>query len=151
VGRPGATLQSGFFSAISNSLAGAGNPFYIGNQVGGGGSGNAFRYQNSSYTGNGQISQFTIWNRLLTTNEVAAQFGALSVSAGPPPTLSIAVSGTNAIISWPSSTDPGYGLQSTTNLMSPNWLSAGASYVVGTNNVVTNSISSSAQFYRLKK
>jgi hypothetical protein len=148
VGRPGATLQSSFFSAISNSLAGAGNTFWIGNQAGGG---NAFRYQNSSYTGNGQVSQFTIWNRLLTTNEVAAQFGALSVSAGPPPTLSIAVSGTNAIISWPSSTDPGYGLQSTTNLMSPNWLSAGASYVVGTNNVVTNSISSSAQFYRLKK
>jgi hypothetical protein len=147
VGRPGTTLQSSFFSATSNSLAGAGNVFYIGNQAGGG---SAFRYQNSS-TGNGQISQFTIWNRLLTTNEVAAQFNALSVSAGPPPTLSIAVSVSNVILSWPSSTDSGYGLQSTTNLASPNWLSAGTSVVVGTNNVVTNSISGSAQFYRLKK
>jgi hypothetical protein len=145
VGRPGTTLQSGFFSAVSNSLAGAGNTFWIGNQASGG---NGFRYQKNSHTGNGQISQFTIWNRLLTTNEVAAQFSALSV---PPPTLSIAVSGTNAILSWPSSTDPGYGLQSTTNLVLPNWLSAGAAYVVGTNNVVTNSISSNAQFYRLKK
>jgi|GEM_PF-1374660 len=149
VGRPGATLQSGFFSAISNSLAGAGNAFYIGNQAES--SANGFRYQKNSHTGNGQVSQFTIWNRLLTTNEVAAQFSALSVSAGPPPTLSIAVSGTNAIISWPSSADPGYALQSTTNLALPNWLSAGAAYVVGTNNVVTNSISGSAQFYRLKK
>ena len=148
VGRPGTTLQSSFFSATSNSLAGAGNVFYIGNQAGGG---SAFRYQKSSHTGNGQISQFTIWNRLLTTNEVAAQFNALSVSAGPPPTLNIAVSGANVILSWPSSTDSGYGLQSTTNLASPNWLSAGVSAVVGTNNVVTNSISGSAQFYRLKK
>jgi hypothetical protein len=149
VGQPGATLKSGFFSAVSNSLAGAGNTFYIGNQSGG--NLNAFRYQKNSHTGNGQVSQFTIWNRLLTTNEVAAQFSALSVSAGPPPTLSIAASGTNAIISWPSSTDSGYALQSTTNLASPNWLSAGVSAVVGTNNVVTNSISGSAQFYRLKK
>lgn len=148
VGRPGAMLQSGFFSATSNSLAGAGNAFYIGNQAS---SGSAFRYSNSSHTGNGQVSQFTIWNRLLTTNEVAAQFNALSVSAGPPPTLNIAVSGANVILSWPSSTDPGYGLQSTITLASPNWLSAGVSAVVGTNNVVTNSISGSAQFYRLKK
>jgi hypothetical protein len=146
--RPGMTLQTGFFSATNGSLAGEGDIFYIGNSTD---AGSGFRAVNSGRQSNGQVDEFTIWNRLLTTNEVAAQFSALSVSTGPPPTLSIAVSGTNAILSWPSSTDSGYGLQSTTNLASPNWLSAGASFVVGTNNVVTNSISGSAQFYRLKK
>jgi hypothetical protein len=146
--RPGMTLQTGFFSATIGSLAGEGDTFYIGNSTD---AGSGFRAVNTGRQSNGQVDEFTIWNRLLTTNEVAAQFSALSVSAGPPPKLSIAISGSNAILSWPSSTDSGYGLQSTTNLASPNWLSAGASAVVGTNNVVTNSISGSAQFYRLKK
>ena len=146
--RPGMTLQTGFFSATNGSLAGEGDIFCIGNDAS---FGSGFRAVNTGRQSNGQVDEFTIWNRLLTTNEIVAQFSALSVSAGPPPTLSIAVSGTNAIISWPSSTDSGYALQSTTNLALPNWLSAGASFVVGTNNVVTNSISSSAQFYRLKK
>jgi hypothetical protein len=65
--------------------------------------------------------------------------------------LKIIASGTNAIISWPSSTDPGYALQFTTNLALPNWLGAGSPSIVGTNFVVTNSISYSAQFYRLTK
>jgi hypothetical protein len=151
IGKPGGTLQSGFFSASIGSLAGAGNAFYIGNDVT---AASGFRYQNSSHTGNGQVSQIAVWDGvLLTTNQVAAQFNALSVSApvGPPPVLSIAVAGTNAIISWPASTNPGYGLQSATNLASPVWLGAGTASVVGTNNVVTNSISGKVQFYRLSK
>ena len=147
LGPVGGTLQSGFFSATNGSLAGQGNVFVIGNSTNF--DKNSFR--NSTPSGNGRIDEFAIWHRLLTTNDVVEQFSALTVSAGPPPTLSIAVSGTNAIISWPSSTDSGYSLQSTTNLASPIWLSAGASFVVGTNNVVTNSISGSAQFYRLTK
>jgi hypothetical protein len=148
VGRPGTTLQSGFFSATNGSLAGQGDVFYLGNESN---DGSAFRYQKNSHTGNGQISQVATWNRVLSGSEVTNQFSALSVSAVPPPVLKIISSGTNAIISWPSSTDPGYVLQSTTNLALPNWLGAGSPSIVGTNFVVTNSISQSAQFYRLTK
>lgn len=148
VGLPGGTLQSGSFTAATGSLAGAGNAFYIGNDVS---LNNGFRYQNNSHTGNGQVSQVATWNRVLSGTEVTNQFNALSVVAGPPPVLSIVASGGNAIISWPSSTASGYGLQSTTNLVSPTWLGAGSSSIVGTNYVVTNSISGKAQFYRLSK
>jgi hypothetical protein len=145
LGLIGGTLNSGTLSATNGALAGQGNVFVIGSSSASLVN-NSFR--NSTPSGQGRIDEFAIWHRLLLTNEVVAQFSALTF---PPPTLSIAVSGTNAIISWPSSTDSGYSLQSTTNLASPNWLSAGASFVVGTNNVVTNSISGSAQFYRLTK
>ncbi len=65
--------------------------------------------------------------------------------------LRIAASAGNAVISWPSSTAAGYALQTATNLVSPVWLSAGSSSIVGTNYVVTNSISDKAQFYRLSQ
>jgi hypothetical protein len=85
--------------------------------------------------------------------EVTNQFNALiaSAPAGAPPTLSIVASGTNVIISWPSSTDSGYGLQSTTNLVSPAWITAGTPATVGSQYVVTNALNLQAQFYRLKK
>jgi hypothetical protein len=89
---------------------------------------------------------------------VADSFGSvtsavttLTVSAGPPPTLGITASGTNAIISWLSSTDPGFVLQSTTNLASPTWSSAGTPATIGNQNIVTNALNWNAQFYRLKK
>jgi hypothetical protein len=82
---------------------------------------------------------------------VTSAVATLTVSAGPPPTLGIAVSGTNAIISWPSSTDPGFVLQSTTNLASPTWSSAGTPATIGNQNIVTNALNWNAQFYRLKK
>lgn len=149
VGQPGISLQSGTLSATNGSLAGSASAFYIGNQAGS--STGGFRFQQSSHTDNGQISQIAVWNRLLASSEVTNQFNALSVSAGPPPVLNIVASGTNAIISWPSSTDPSYGLQSTTNLILTNWLGAGSPSTVGASFVVTNSISSSAKFYRLTK
>lgn len=145
---PGMTLQNGFFSATNASLAGAGNIFVIGNadDFGGG-----FRAVNSGRSSNGQVDEFAIWNRLLTTNEVVAQFSALSVSSGPQPVLSVALSGANIILSWPSSTDSGYSLYSNTNLITTTWVSAGTAVVVGSQYVVTNSATLSAQFYRLKK
>jgi Alginate lyase/Immunoglobulin domain len=82
---------------------------------------------------------------------VTSAVATLTVSAGPPPTLGITASGTNAIISWPSSTDSGYALQSTTNLASPTWSSAGAPVTIGNQNIVTNVLNWNAQFYRLKK
>jgi hypothetical protein len=147
LGPVGGTLQSGFFSATNGSLAGQGNVFVIGNSTNF--DKNSFR--NSTPSGNGRIDEFAIWHRLLTTNDVVEQFSALTVSAGPPPTLSIAVSGTNAIISWPSSTDSGYALQSTTNLALPIWSSAGTPATIGIQNVVTNALNLNAQFFRLTK
>jgi hypothetical protein len=148
VGQPGGTLQSGTFSAAIGSLAGAADAFYLGNDVT---TASGFRYQNSSHTGNGQVSQIAIWNQLLTANQIAAQFNALTVSAAPPPPvpMRIVAQGANVIISWPAGTGAGYNLLSTASLASPTWLSAGASAIVGTNYVVTNSISGHAQFYRL--
>ncbi|HVU28684.1 MAG TPA: hypothetical protein VHG71_13250 [Verrucomicrobiae bacterium] len=149
--RPGTPLQSGSFTAASGSLAGGGGVFYIGNEVTGG---SGFRGVNSGRQSNGQVDEFAIWNRLLTSGEVTNQFNALTVSAQPaqPPTLSIEHSGANVILSWPSNTDPAFTLQSSPTLTSPLWLSAGAAVIVGNNYTVTNPISSgTAQFYRLIK
>lgn len=82
---------------------------------------------------------------------VTSVVATLTVAAGPPPTLGITASGTNAIISWLSSTDPGFVLQSTTNLASPTWSSAGTPGTIGNQNIVTNALNWNAQFYRLKK
>jgi hypothetical protein len=146
LGQPGGTLQSGNFSATIGSLAGDGTVLVVGNNT----NYNA-AFRNSTPASNGRIDEFAIWHTLLSSNQVAAQFSALSVSTGPPPLLSIAVSGPNAIISWPSSTDAGYSLQSTTNLASATWNSAGTPATVGGQFVVTNALNPNAQFYRLKK
>jgi hypothetical protein len=140
-------LATGTLSAISNSLAGSGNVFILGsstNLVS-----NSFR--NSTPTTQGRIQDFAIWHRLLAGTEVTNQFNALAASVAAAPTLGIALSGTNVILSWSSTTEPGYGLQSAANLISPTCNSAGTATTVGAQFVVTNGLSSSAQFYRLKK
>ncbi|MDB6019814.1 MAG: hypothetical protein JWR19_4303 [Pedosphaera sp.] len=145
--QPSQTLQSGFFSATNGSLAGGAAVFYIGNEVDGG---SGFRAVNSGRQSNGQIDEFAIWNRLLTTNEVAAQFSALTVQP-PPPTLGIAVSAGNVILSWPSSTDSNYALESTLSLLPSSWSGAGSAVIVGNQYAVTNAITSTQTFYRLRK
>ena len=60
-----------------------------------------------------------------------------------PPTLSIALSGTNAILTWPTNLT-GFNLQSATNLASPITWSA-----VGGQNAVTNPLSGKQKFFRL--
>jgi hypothetical protein len=108
------------------------------------------RYQNSSHTGNGQVSQIAIWNAPLTSNQVAAQFNALTVQSTPP-TLSIQLQGSNVIISWPAASGSSYSLEKTPSLAPTNWTAVGAATLVGTNYVVTNSTGSASQFYRLTK
>jgi len=142
------SMTNGSFSVEAGSLAGDGLTFVIGNNTN-----YNSAYRNSTPTGNGQVDEFAIWNRLLTGTEVTNQFNVLvtPIPSGPPPTLSIVASGINVIISWPSSTDSGYGLQSTTNLAAPVWIGAGTPASVGSQYVVTNELSMKAQFYRLKK
>jgi len=88
---------------------------------------------------------------VVTNPHGSATSAVATLTVVAPPTLGIQVSSTNAIISWPSSTDPGFALESTANLVSPSWVSAGTPVVIGGQNVVTNAILPDAQLYRLKK
>jgi hypothetical protein len=69
----------------------------------------------------------------------------------PTPQLTITFSGTNAIVMWPTNALE-FTLQSTTNPVPPTvWttISPPPYAVIYTNNVVTNTISGTNQFYRL--
>lgn len=67
-----------------------------------------------------------------------------------PPILSASHSGASILLKWPTNV-PGFTLWWTTNLASASWTSNSSSAtVVNGTNVVTNSISGSSKFYRLK-
>jgi hypothetical protein len=70
------------------------------------------------------------------------------------PTLSIIADGANVVVTWPDAATgftTGYTLESATNLLPPvAWqTNATAPIVIGGQNVVTNSITGSQQFFRL--
>jgi len=68
----------------------------------------------------------------------------------PPPSLTIQkIAPVSVRLLWPTN-DPPFSLQSTTNLQGSNWTAVFPLPVgLGTNNIVTNSITSSQLFYRL--
>ncbi len=72
------------------------------------------------------------------------------ITVNQPPTLSLVISGANAIVSWPTNSTV-YTLQSSTNLTPPaNWNAVtSAPVVVDGQNVVTNTVSSPQMFFRL--
>ena len=72
-------------------------------------------------------------------------------TASVPPSVSLAITGTDNIIAWPAwATD--YQLQSATNLAGANWQGVGNfSALNGYDSVVTNSATNGVLFYRLKK
>jgi hypothetical protein len=75
-----------------------------------------------------------------------------SLTLPGPPQLTIAPSGANVILTWPTNA-AGFTLQSTTNLVLPavwNTVSPGP-VVVNGQNTVTNPISGAQQFYRLSQ
>ena len=148
LGVPGQALKSGTLNALNGSLAGQGNLFIFGdstNLVS-----NSFR--NSTPSGQGRMQEFAIWHRTLSGTEVTNQFNALvSTPVVTAPLLSITLSGSNVILTWPSSTDPGYNLQSTADLTSPSWGSAGSASIVGNQYAVTNTLTPATLFYRLMK
>jgi hypothetical protein len=67
------------------------------------------------------------------------------------PQVAIVISGKNAILTWPTSAS-GYALQSTTNLVSASsWVTHAASpVVINGQNTVTNPITGSPLYFRLK-
>ena len=138
LGRPGQTLQSGKVSTGVGALAGQGNVFIIGNYTN-------FTSRWGS-PGTGQIEQVGIWHRVLSTDEITAQFSAL---VAPPPSLNLLLEGNNLVLAWPATTSTSYLLEATPTLTSAVWTNAGAPSVVGTSFVVTNTIGSRAQYYRL--
>jgi hypothetical protein len=149
IGQAGGTLSSGAIDIGNDSVVGDNGTNFIGNRD----------LLNAGYRspGSGVIDDFAVWNEELTVDEITAQFNAaLNAPAvvGPPPQLSIVISGPNALISWPASTSSSYLLE-TTNVLSSSgaaiWPSAGASSIVGTNYVVTNVLSTGSSFYRLHK
>jgi hypothetical protein len=71
-----------------------------------------------------------------------------------PPTLSIIADGANLVLTWPDAATgftTGYTLESATNLLPPvAWqTNSTPPIVIGGQNVVTNPISGSPQFFRL--
>ena len=68
-----------------------------------------------------------------------------------PPQLTITHSGTNVVLTWPSSFS-GFTLQSITNLLSNNWSTVTPAPVVVNNlNTVTNGVTGTRKFYRLSE
>ena len=86
------------------------------------------------------------------TDDFGTVFSLTVVLPVIPPQLTIAPSGTNVILAWPTNA-AGFTLESTTNLVSPAiWITnAPPPVVVGTNNAVTNGISGTRKFYRLSQ
>jgi hypothetical protein len=72
-----------------------------------------------------------------------------SISIPVPPELTINVSGTDVILTWPTNAT-GYALESTTNLFPAFWITnADTPVFIRGQNTVTNSILGKEQFYRL--
>ncbi len=80
----------------------------------------------------------------------ATYFTIVTTAASTAPVLTIIRSGTNALLEWPTNAT-GYSLEFSSNLALSVWsTNLPAPVVVNTNNVVTNGISGTAQFFRLQ-
>lgn len=55
------------------------------------------------------------------------------------------------VVSWATNGASGFQLESTTNLSPASWTGAGYPTLIGDKNYVTNSLTSAAKLYRLKK
>lgn len=73
-----------------------------------------------------------------------------SIILGSSPLLQISRSGSNAILSWPT-TDTGFTLEFASAAKAATWTASSSPSVTGNLNVVTNSFSETGRFYRLRK
>jgi uncharacterized repeat protein (TIGR03803 family) len=155
-------------SIPGNSVSLSGNTLYGTTGLGGSnGTGNVFAV-NKDGTGFTTLHSFAPgdwgrWAELLQSGNFlyGTKYGGgnsgngtvFSLSLGPvtPTQLTLAPSGSNVILSWPTDAT-GFTLQSTTNLVSPVWDAVStAPVVVNGLNTVTNPISGTQQFFRLSK
>jgi uncharacterized repeat protein (TIGR03803 family) len=117
-----------------------------------------YSFTNGSDGGNPSAGLILSGNTLYGTASEGGSSGdgtvfslSLGSASAPQPQLTIIPSGTNVILTWPTNAIV-FTLQSTTNLVSPavwNTVSP-APVIVNGQNTVTNSISGSQKFYRLR-
>ena len=67
----------------------------------------------------GQVDELALYNRALTTNEIAAIYAA-GASKIAPPSLAMSLASGSVLLSWPASA-VAYGLISSTNLIAGTW------------------------------
>lgn len=95
---------------------------------------------------------WTIQEIPVTSTAWGTQITLLSLATNRP-SLSLALAGNTATLSWPLSTDPAYVLQSNTNLLNTaSWAAVAATPVISINqNLVTLGRSNPPTFFRLEK
>jgi uncharacterized repeat protein (TIGR03803 family) len=148
---------------VPNGLVLAGNILY-GTGVGGGSSGSGtvfslhtdgsgFRtlYNFSGTDGSGPNGVLLLGNSLYGTTRNGGEGGGTVFAISLPPELTLATSGPNLVLSWPTNFT-GYSLQSTPNLASRVWTtSLPAPVIVNGQYTVSNPISGTQQFFRLSQ
>ncbi|MDQ6632357.1 MAG: hypothetical protein M3Y82_11495 [Verrucomicrobiota bacterium] len=112
----------------------------------------SFDYWSGSGAGSAGIIEGNDGNLYGTTAEGGAyQNGTVFRIVMPGPKLNFVRSGNQLVLSWPTNA-VGFTLQSITNLTSTNWISStNLPIILGGQYTVTNNLSSSSRFYRLKK
>ena len=99
----------------------------------------------------GLVQEATAFPDIKVTISINGQvcFDTVFAVSASPVRLKMIPSGANVILTWPTN-GPGYALQSTTNLGSLVWTTnSSASVIINGQNVVTNPISGTHQFFRL--
>lgn len=96
-------------------------------------------------------TNFIVTNSLFGAQKYYRLSRVPSTYTPPPPLLTIQRASASAVrLLWPAEDNRIFTLQSCTNLTSPNWLTGSPPpAILGWNNVVTNPISDSQEFYRL--
>jgi len=113
-------------------------------------------YNFSEESGENPVSRLTVSSRILYGTAAFLYYaGPLTYgsvfSLSVPPQLTISSSGPNVLMSWPTNFAE-FTLQSTTNLLSPVWITnSPAPVVVNGQYTVTNPISGTQQFFRLSQ
>jgi hypothetical protein len=86
-----------------------------------------------------------------SVDELRIGFTWASVTPLPTYSLSVAKSGGNIVVSWPTNGSDAYALLSTTDLAAGGWITNMPIVVQGTNNTFTVTGATGQQFFRLKK
>jgi N-acetyl-anhydromuramyl-L-alanine amidase AmpD/N-acetylneuraminic acid mutarotase len=111
------------------------------------GNGNSHEPRISSY---GLRIAFTSEASNLAANDTNGLPDVFEVSFAASPVLNASLAGNNIVLSW-TTNNPLFNLESTTNLNLPVWLPVSPTpTIINDQNFVTNPISGSAKFYRLK-
>jgi len=101
---------------------------------------------------NGQFDEFRIYNGVVSDTAMAASFSAgPNALFVPLPSLSVALSGSSVVLSWPLNV-PGFTLESNTNFPAASWITVTNPQVLQNGqHTVTVPISNSSQFFRLRQ